>query len=423
MPHIDSLYRMAVRNYRDPDFARDLVQETYKEAWKSFGNYRRGTNCKAWLFRILFRVAGREIKSRNARTEVPLVGISDPKLAVAPKVEAGFTSKRILEILEGMPEDYRTILVLADIEEMKYREIAESLGVPLGHGDVATESGAGPVPKEIARRKAAGCDGSWFMVLRNKECVEFEALLDDFLSDELSVDTNRRMLTHLEKCSGCRSEKSAREELREAMKQAWRSVPSPAQVAEELRRTAALSQSTTRGWMRFAAVAAGLLVAVALHFLFVTQRSREVVDHFQVVAEDHLHCSGHPANPPASSLSGDLAEVGDRLLNHPAAYRLVAAMNCRLDGKTFVHYIFRGDTGLLSLMIEERSPSQALAPKPFRLAANGVELSTSREGALTVTGMTLSRYFVYLVGDDLGVDDTHRIALEIADPLTKALTG
>jgi RNA polymerase sigma-70 factor, ECF subfamily len=132
MPHIESLYRMAVRNYRDPDLARDLVQETYKEAWKSFGNYRRGTNCKAWLFRILFRVAGREIRARNARTEVPLAGISDPKLTVAPKVEAGLTSRQILEILDKMPEDYRTIIVLADIEEMTYREIAESLGVPLG---------------------------------------------------------------------------------------------------------------------------------------------------------------------------------------------------------------------------------------------------------------------------------------------------
>jgi hypothetical protein len=262
------------------------------------------------------------------------------------------------------------------------------------------------------------------MVVNEKECLEIQELLDDFLSEELSVDTGRRVLTHLDKCPRCDSEKSHREKLREAMRRAWGSVHPPADVAEKIRRSAEASASRRTALTRFTAVAAGLLFVVALYFLLPDTRSGgEVVDHFQVVAEDHLHCAGRPADLAAAALDGGLAEVGDRLLNHPAAYRLVAVMDCRLDGKAFVHYIFRGDTGRLSLMMEERSPSQTLPPKAYRFVTNGVEFSTSREGPLTVTAMAVSGRFVYFVGDDLDVDDIHRIARQIAAPLTKALAG
>src|SRR5215467_10365179 len=63
LPHMDDLYRAAVRMLLDQSKASDAVQETYLIAWKSFGRYERGTNCRAWLFQILFNVVRHERRS------------------------------------------------------------------------------------------------------------------------------------------------------------------------------------------------------------------------------------------------------------------------------------------------------------------------------------------------------------------------
>jgi RNA polymerase sigma-70 factor (ECF subfamily) len=132
MPHLDALYRYAVRSRRDPLLAQDLVQETYKEAWKSFGNFEPGTNCKAWLFRIFFRVSNRQIRVEQRINMIALEDIPDRKLAVSPEIEEEVERSTILEVLETMPEHYRSVMVLADIEEMSYKEVSDSLGLPVG---------------------------------------------------------------------------------------------------------------------------------------------------------------------------------------------------------------------------------------------------------------------------------------------------
>ncbi|MFQ5740478.1 MAG: sigma-70 family RNA polymerase sigma factor [Acidobacteriota bacterium] len=131
LPHSDALYRMALRLAEDASVAEDFVQETFKEAWVSFHTYQPGSNCKAWLFRILFRVRGRHLSSRNKLKWVPLEDVPEKRLAVTDfrqRVEA----RLVLKILHTLPRHYQVVLVLADVENLSYREIAQTLGVPIG---------------------------------------------------------------------------------------------------------------------------------------------------------------------------------------------------------------------------------------------------------------------------------------------------
>lgn len=112
--------------------AQDLVQETYKEAWSSFSTYRSGSNCKAWLFRIFFRVASRMHRQETERRQLDLEQAPSGLLSVSGPHRRFEDKEIILSILEALPERYRSILILADAEEMSYREISDLLGIPLG---------------------------------------------------------------------------------------------------------------------------------------------------------------------------------------------------------------------------------------------------------------------------------------------------
>ena len=70
VPHMQSLYRVSLSMTQKKDLAEDLVQETYQQAWKSFRGYSPGTDCKAWLFRILFRLRNKQL--RQARWWKPV---------------------------------------------------------------------------------------------------------------------------------------------------------------------------------------------------------------------------------------------------------------------------------------------------------------------------------------------------------------
>lgn len=132
VPHLDALYRMALRTYGNHDLAQDLVQETFKEAWKSIDHYQPGTNCKAWLFRILFRVGGRQLRREKALRQVDWAELPEGRLAVAPESDDRLEQQQLMKFVMSMPENYRTVLVLADVESLAYREIAEVLELPMG---------------------------------------------------------------------------------------------------------------------------------------------------------------------------------------------------------------------------------------------------------------------------------------------------
>jgi len=145
LPHIHALYGAAMRFTRSPDDAQDLVQETYMKAYKSFDQFEPGTNCKAWLFRILTntfinkyrrRVKEREILEGAERTaaEHQLIHLPSKRSTLDPENDIAdkSLSDEVSRALEKVPVDFRTVVILSDIEGFSYKEVAEIAGIPVG---------------------------------------------------------------------------------------------------------------------------------------------------------------------------------------------------------------------------------------------------------------------------------------------------
>ncbi len=116
----------------DSTKAEDVVQETYLQAWRSFDRFEPGTNCRAWLFKIMLNTIRHH---RRDLFHVRLAKESDEILqqtAAAAPVPERITEQAILRALGRLPEDYRAAVLLADVEEFSYKEIAGMLRVPIG---------------------------------------------------------------------------------------------------------------------------------------------------------------------------------------------------------------------------------------------------------------------------------------------------
>ena len=137
LPHLDAITRTAARVTGNRAHAEDLAQETFMQAWRSFDRFETGTNCRAWLFKILFNVIRhdrRQLFNFNLRSfrrqtdeEMP-----EPELVYEPPVPPHLTDEDVLAALDRVPVSYREVVVLADVEEFAYREIAEMLDIPVG---------------------------------------------------------------------------------------------------------------------------------------------------------------------------------------------------------------------------------------------------------------------------------------------------
>lgn len=126
-----ALYRGALSATRDASIAEDLVQETFKEAWRSFESFQSGTDCKAWLFRILFRVRNRLLQKRARVELVEMESIPEEKLSTRP--EAGIIDAvQIKKTMDSLQDHDRTLLILAHAEQFSYKEIASILELPIG---------------------------------------------------------------------------------------------------------------------------------------------------------------------------------------------------------------------------------------------------------------------------------------------------
>jgi RNA polymerase sigma-70 factor (ECF subfamily) len=132
LPHMDDLYRAAVRMLLDSGTASDAVQETYLIAWKSFDRYERGTNCRAWLFQIMFNVVRHErrkwFKWLTGREE----DLAESQIAAPEPIQENLTDKDILSALDTLPLQFREVLLLVDVQEFSYKETSAILRVPIG---------------------------------------------------------------------------------------------------------------------------------------------------------------------------------------------------------------------------------------------------------------------------------------------------
>jgi RNA polymerase sigma-70 factor (ECF subfamily) len=137
LPLLDPLYNFARWLSGDPDEARDLVQETIAKALKALGSFREGTNFRAWMFRILRNTfltsrTGLERRSTEQEDEDGLddavVSYHTPELELIRRADTELVRQGIARLAQSFQE----VLLLADVEEMKYQEVAEALDIPVG---------------------------------------------------------------------------------------------------------------------------------------------------------------------------------------------------------------------------------------------------------------------------------------------------
>jgi RNA polymerase sigma-70 factor (ECF subfamily) len=133
LPHLNDIFRTAARILGEKERAEDVAQEVFLQAWKSFERFEPGTNCRAWLYKILFHCVNHH---RRKWFRFPLLKEAEEfveaNLPAAEAIPEHLTDQEILNALDAIPVDYRSAVVLVDVEEFSYREAAEILTVPIG---------------------------------------------------------------------------------------------------------------------------------------------------------------------------------------------------------------------------------------------------------------------------------------------------
>jgi len=143
MPHINSMYNFAYRLTLDADDAKDLLQDTYLKAFRFIDSFQQGTNAKAWLFRILknsfindYRKKSKEPSKVDYQEVETFYNSDDVDRQITPdlRVEAlqDMIGDEISIALNSLDVDFRTVIILCDLEGFKYEEMAKILDIPIG---------------------------------------------------------------------------------------------------------------------------------------------------------------------------------------------------------------------------------------------------------------------------------------------------
>ncbi len=143
MPHVDSMYNFGYRLTFDEDDAKDLVQDTYLKAFRFINSFQRGTNAKAWLFRILKNSFINEFRKKSKQpskvdySEVEQYYNSDDageNITTDLRVETiqHMIGDEISGALNAIPVDFRTVIILSDLEGFTYEEMSKILDIPIG---------------------------------------------------------------------------------------------------------------------------------------------------------------------------------------------------------------------------------------------------------------------------------------------------
>jgi RNA polymerase sigma factor (sigma-70 family) len=144
MPHVDSMYNFAFRLTNDEDDANDLVQDTYLKAFRFINSFERGTNAKAWLFRILKNSFINDYRKRSKEpskvdyheVETTYNSVEDAEMEATTDLRTetvqDMIGDEVATALNSLPVDFRTVIILCDIEGFTYEEMAKILDIPIG---------------------------------------------------------------------------------------------------------------------------------------------------------------------------------------------------------------------------------------------------------------------------------------------------
>lgn len=133
LPLMADVFRVANYLARDREVAEDLTQETFVEALKSFHRYTPDTNCRAWLVTILYHLNS---KRRHKLGKLKLVEDTEEQIAqtiaFVPPIPEKLEDEEILAALRRIPRQFGDVVILTDVEEFSYKEVADFLNVPVG---------------------------------------------------------------------------------------------------------------------------------------------------------------------------------------------------------------------------------------------------------------------------------------------------
>jgi len=143
--HMNSLYSTALRMTRNAMEAEDLVQDTYLRAYRFFDKFEQGTNFKAWIFKILTNTFINKYRKKvrspqSVQLDKVEFGIAEEDDQPPPPEWQGYDEERYQELFDDdvksaltqLPEEFRMVIILADIENFSYKEIAEMIDRPIG---------------------------------------------------------------------------------------------------------------------------------------------------------------------------------------------------------------------------------------------------------------------------------------------------
>ncbi len=144
LPHMDALFRTALRMTKNESDAEDLVQETYVKAYRFWDRFEPGSNCRAWLFKIMTNIFINEYRSKS-RSPVAVnvdevddnflygqLAVDEPSENPEQQFFAKIFDDDVKKAIEDLPDDFRFVVVLSFLEGFSYQEIADIMDLQLG---------------------------------------------------------------------------------------------------------------------------------------------------------------------------------------------------------------------------------------------------------------------------------------------------
>ena len=286
------------------------------------------------------------------------------------------TDDEILKALDGIPVDFRSVVLLVDVEEFAYKEVAEILAIPIGTVMSRLSRGRGLLRKRLDRSGA---------LLRDREerpreqpmiqtrfderaCRQAQARLDSYIDNELITESNLEMMQHFQRCPECNREAGERRKLRAHLQTAVREVRVPADLEGRVRDRLREARRPHSGRIHLMAIAAAIALCfgswIGYQRLVLSSPAMSAI--LRIGLGDHVHCAvlrqgAAPAHAPIDKLTGEYKDLLPVVRQHiPADLPFVLAHKCEFQGRSFVHLTFRAENGLLSLIITHKQPGESL---------------------------------------------------------------